>query len=138
MNQTVFYNLGGCHLVSPRPDWCKKAGLPQVKKNSSEDNLQTSSTLSVLPGADRPASDGRGHQLSWVSSRPAHTADLGFASLHCHVSHFLMINVFLCLYTHPIVSVSLENPDNDSSLTQSPNPACIQRFPSTFPKQLYA
>lgn len=45
----------------------------------------------------------------WVSSLPAHYADIGLARLHNCMSHFLKINLFV--YTNSIGSVSLENPD---------------------------
>lgn len=57
--------------------------------------------------------------LLWISSLTAHSTDLGFASLHNHVSQFLKslslhihtyIHINVCMYVVLLV-VSLKNPD---------------------------
>lgn len=52
---------------------------------------------------------------SWVFSLMAHIVDTTLASLHYHINQIFKINLFLSLSlypsTHPIASVSLENPD---------------------------
>lgn len=63
-----------------------------------EDSLQTPAGTLVLLGL-LPASLQTGtaaYQLSWASSLLAHPANFGLASLHIHISQFLII---ISIYT---------------------------------------
>lgn len=128
------YNPGGRQPVCPSLTSTQKLASPTqeriLQKTTFKLHPQCLCFLVQKQTSFRPELE---HRLSGVSSLPAHAVDLGFASLHRPVSHFFTINLFLCLSTHGIIPVSLENPDSDCSLTQSPNPVCIQRFPSLFP-----
>lgn len=66
-----------------------------------EDSLQTQAgrlVLLGLPPASRSLKTGTAaYQLSWASSLLAYTANFGLASLHIHMSQFL-IKISICVF----------------------------------------
>ena len=100
--------MGGPLPISQRLGQNKKPRFLQAKENFPVDCQQTSPAMLFLSGS---TSNGLKTQTeTFALSRLQllnHCAESGLASLHVHISQFLVIHLLFYIHTHPSGSVPL-------------------------------